>query len=121
MALFSVQRKWVPFPSTYHSLWDDPVAHFKAFVLPAATIAIPLYAGYMRLLRADMIGTLQSDFITTARAKGVGTRRLLFGHALRPSLFSLVTSAAVCGPHGHRYGEGEGDELAVHHEIGGDR
>lgn len=95
MALFSVQRKWVPFPSTYHSLWDDPVAHFKAFVLPAATIAIPLYAGYMRLLRADMIGTLQSDFITTARAKGVGTRRLLFGHALRPSLFSLVTSAAV--------------------------
>jgi peptide/nickel transport system permease protein len=93
--LFSVQRKWIPFPSTYHSLWDSPVDHFKAFILPTFTIAIPLYAGYMRVLRADMIGTLQSDFITTARAKGVGTPALLFKHALRPSLFSLITSAAV--------------------------
>jgi len=92
---FSVQRKWIPFPSTYHGLWDSPIDHFKAFVLPTITIAMPLYAGYMRVLRADMIGTLQSDFITTARAKGVGTPALLFKHALRPSLFSIVTSAAV--------------------------
>lgn len=93
--LFSVQRKWIPFPSTYRSIWDSPVEHFKAFILPTFTIAIPLYAGYMRVLRADMINTLQSDFITTARAKGVGTPALLFKHALRPSLFSIVTSAAV--------------------------
>jgi peptide/nickel transport system permease protein len=94
MALFSVQRKWVPFPSIYSGI-DDPVAHFKAFVLPVVTVAIPLYAGYMRLLRSDMIATLQSDFITTARASGVGTGSILFRHALRPSLFSIVTSAAV--------------------------
>ena len=49
----------------------------------------------MRLLRADMIATLQSDFITTAAGKGLSTKRILFRHALRPSLFSLVTSAAV--------------------------
>lgn len=71
------------------------MAHFKAFVLPTLTISIPLYAGYMRVLRSDMIGTLQNDFITTARAKGVGTGQLLFKHTLRPSLFSIVTSAAV--------------------------
>jgi len=76
-------------------MFDDPVAHFKALVLPTLTISIPLYAGYMRVLRSDMIGTLQNDFITTARAKGVGTGQLLFKHALRPSLFSIVTSAAV--------------------------
>jgi peptide/nickel transport system permease protein len=93
--LFSVQRKWIPYPSQYRGLLDSPLEHFKAFVLPTFTIAIPLFAGYMRLLRADMIATLQSEFITTARAKGVSTPRLLFGHALRPSLFSLVTSAAV--------------------------
>jgi len=92
---FSVQRKWIPFPAPYAGLWDSPIDHFKAFVLPTVTIAIPLYAGYMRVLRADMIGTLQSDFITTARAKGVGTGSLLFRHALRPSLFSIVTAAAV--------------------------
>ena len=63
--------------------------------MPTITIAIPLYATYMRLLRADLIATLQSDFITTARAKGLSTKRILFGHALRPSLFSLVTAAAV--------------------------
>jgi len=93
--LFSVNYKWFPYPSIYRSLFDDPVAHFKAYALPTLTIAIPLYAGYMRVLRADVIGTLQNDFITTARAKGVSTGRLLFTHALRPSLFSIVTSAAV--------------------------
>jgi peptide/nickel transport system permease protein len=93
--LFSVNTKFIKYPSIYRSLTDDPVAHFKAFVLPTLTIAIPLYAGYMRVLRSDMIGTLQNDFITTARAKGVGTGHLLFKHALRPSLFSIVTSAAV--------------------------
>lgn len=92
---FSVNNKWFPYPSIYTGLFDDPVAHFKAFVLPTLTISIPLYAGYMRVLRSDMIGTLQNDFITTARAKGVGTGQLLFKHALRPSLFSIVTSAAV--------------------------
>ena len=93
--LFSVNRKWFPYPSIYTSFPDDPIAHFKAFALPTLTIAIPLYAGYMRVLRADVIGTLQNDFITTARAKGVGTAPLLYKHALRPSLFSIVTSAAV--------------------------
>jgi len=93
--LFSVNTKFIPYPSTYTSIWDNPMDHFKAFFLPTLTIAIPLYAGYMRVLRSDMISTLQNDFITTARAKGVGTGQLLFKHALRPSLFSLVTSAAV--------------------------
>lgn len=95
MFFFSVKQKWIPFPSTYSSLFDDPVAHFKAFVLPSVTIALPLFAGYMRLLRADMISTLQSEFITTARAKGVSTRNILFRHALRPSMFSLITATAV--------------------------
>lgn len=95
MTVFSVRYKLIDYPAVYRSLWDSPTAHFQAFILPALTVAIPLYAGYMRVLRADVIGTLQSDFITTARAKGVGTPALLFKHALRPSLFSLVTSAAV--------------------------
>jgi peptide/nickel transport system permease protein len=95
IVVFSVRYHLIPYPSLYRGLFDVPVEHFKAFVLPSLTIAIPLYAGYMRVLRADMIGTLQSDFITTARAKGVRTGKILFGHALRPSLFSIVTSAAV--------------------------
>jgi peptide/nickel transport system permease protein len=93
--VFVLHFHWFSYPASNVSLFGDPVAHFKSFFLPTLTIAIPLYATYMRLLRADMVATLQSDFITTARAKGLSTRRILFGHALRPSLFSLVTAAAV--------------------------
>ena len=93
--LFALRFRWFDYPASNISFFDDPLGHFKAFVLPTLTIALPLYATYMRLLRADLIATLQSDFITTARAKGLSTKRILFGHALRPSLFSLVTAAAV--------------------------
>ncbi len=93
--LFALRFKWFSYPASNISFFDDPVGHVKAFVLPTVTFALPLYATYMRLLRADLIATLQSDFITTARAKGLSTKRILFGHALRPSLFSLVTAAAV--------------------------
>ena len=52
-------------------------------------------AVYFRLLRSDMIGTLQEDFITMARAKGLKPRRILFRHALRPSSLTLLTVAGL--------------------------
>jgi peptide/nickel transport system permease protein len=45
----------------------------------------------MRILRSDMITTLQEDFIAMAKAKGLKRRRILFVHALKPSSFTLVT------------------------------
>src|SRR5690606_7136234 len=60
-------------------------------VLPALTIALPAAAVYQRLLRTDLITTLQEDFILMARSKGVSRRDVLFKHALRPSLFSFIT------------------------------
>jgi len=71
------------------------VEHFRNYALPTITLAIALFAGYFRLLRSDLIGTLQSDYITMARAKGMSTSRIMFRHALRPSSFSLITAAAV--------------------------
>lgn len=93
--LFTVRWKIFPAISSDIGLFEAPWEHFKNFFLPTIVLALPLAATYMRLLRADLVNTLQSDFITTARAKGVSTPRILFGHALRPSLFSLVTAAAV--------------------------
>jgi peptide/nickel transport system permease protein len=93
--LFSVQLHWLPALSTYVSPFTDPVAHAKAMVLPVVTLALGQVAVDQRLLRADMVATLQQDFITMARAKGISTSRILFRHALRPSSFSLITSAAV--------------------------
>jgi peptide/nickel transport system permease protein len=93
--LFTVRWKIFPALSKDVSFFDSPLDHVKNFFLPTIVLTLPLAATYMRLLRADLINTLQGDFITTARAKGLGTSRILFGHALRPSLFSLLTAAAV--------------------------
>lgn len=93
--LFTVRWQIFPTLSKNVSFFDSPFDHFKNFFLPTVVLAMPLAATYMRLLRADLINTLQGDFITTARAKGLGTSRILFVHALRPSMFSLLTAAAV--------------------------
>jgi peptide/nickel transport system permease protein len=84
----SIKLGW--FPLVYEA--DSPLlSRFHQLILPALTLAIPAAAVYQRLLRTDLITTLQEDFILTARAKGVGRRTILFKHALRPSLFSFVT------------------------------
>ena len=93
--LFAFQLDWLPATSNYVPLATDPVEHFRALALPVLTLTLGLLAVFTRLLRSDMIATLQSDFITMARAKGMPTRRILFRHALRPSLFSLITAAAL--------------------------
>jgi peptide/nickel transport system permease protein len=86
--ILSIKLGW--FPLVYTA--DDPfLSRLHAMILPAFTLALPAAAVYQRLLRTDLITTLQEDFILTARAKGVPRRTILFKHALRPSLFSFVT------------------------------
>jgi peptide/nickel transport system permease protein len=63
--------------------------------MPAIALAVGQIAVYMRLLRSDMIATLQEDFITMAKAKGISPRRVLWRHALRPSSLTLLTVAGL--------------------------
>ena len=93
--LLSVRWQVFPLLGTYVAPWSDPVQHFKNFFLPAVTLGVGLGAVWTRLLRADMIGTLQSDYIMLARAKGMSPSRVLWGHALRGSVLSLLTSVAL--------------------------
>ena len=96
--------KWLP-TSGYAPGWLDPIFdssrspdfynHFRDMILPVVTLAVGQVAIYMRLLRSDMIQTLQENFITMARAKGVSNRRILFRHALRPSSLTLLTVAGL--------------------------
>jgi peptide/nickel transport system permease protein len=85
-----VGGEWLP-ASRYVYFGDGPVEHFKHMALPTLALAFAQAATYMRVLRSDMISTLQENFITTAKAKGVPDRRILWGHALRPSSFTLLT------------------------------
>lgn len=80
----------------YTSFSASPVANIKSLTLPAAAIGFPLFAVYTRLLRADMVEQMQrEDYIVTARAKGVPPWRILVRHALRNSLFGLITLVAL--------------------------
>jgi peptide/nickel transport system permease protein len=90
----AVEAGWFP-TQQYVAFGTDPSEHFKHMFLPALSLAIPEIAIYMRLLRSDMIQTLQEDFITMAKSKGLTNRRILWRHALRPSSFTLLTAAAL--------------------------
>ena len=80
------------FPATgYTHITDDFVQNLRSVFLPSLALALGSIALYHRVLRADMIATLQEDFITMARAKGLPTWWILVRHAFRPSTFSLVT------------------------------
>lgn len=97
LLLYAVANRFDFFPNIpdYVAPWSNPVEHFRNFFLPALTLGIGLGAVWSRLLRADMILTLQSDFINLARAKGVSPNRVLWVHALRSSVLSLITSVAL--------------------------
>jgi len=90
----SVWAGWFP-ASGYSTLRDGLLANLHGMVLPALTLALAEFPVYMRLLRADMITTLQQDYILVARAKGLGVSDILLGHALRPSSLSLVTVIGI--------------------------
>jgi peptide/nickel transport system permease protein len=72
--------------------WGDNLWH--AF-LPALTLALAEAPVFARLLRGDLVSTLQEDFILAARAKGMPTWHIMLREALRPSSFSLITLAGV--------------------------
>ena len=61
------------------------------FVLPWLSLALAYAAIYARLVRGSLIQTFSEDYIRTARAKGVGPRRLLYHHASRPAMLPVAT------------------------------
>jgi peptide/nickel transport system permease protein len=92
--LFAVSLRL--FPATgYVPFSEDPLGNLRFMVLPALTLAFAEWPGIMRVLRSDMIATLQEDYITFARAKGLTARRILFVHALKPSSLTLVTITGI--------------------------
>ena len=64
-------------------------------ILPSLAITAGSIAVYYRLFRSDLISTLQEDFITMARSKGLSNRRIMWRHAFRPSSFSLLAASGV--------------------------
>lgn len=68
--------------------WSE---RWKYFVLPVVVLALPNIAYFARFMRSSMLEVINQDYVTTARAKGLARRQVLYGHALRNALLPMVT------------------------------
>src|SRR5437762_460134 len=82
--LFAVELRWLP-ATCYVPFTEDPIGNLRFFVLPSLTLALAEWPGIMRILRSDMIATLQEDYIALANAKGLSPARNLVRRSPKPS------------------------------------
>ena len=89
--------KWGLYPvPAYTSIADGGLfAWLYNLLLPAITLALLYMASYVRMTRAFVLESLSEDYVRTAKAKGLPSRRVLFKHALRAALTPLVTMAGL--------------------------
>ncbi|MGH2349413.1 MAG: ABC transporter permease [bacterium] len=86
----SIWFRWVP-PLGYIPLRQSVAGNLEQFLIPAVILSIHLSARSLRLVRSSMLEVLQEDYIRTAWAKGLASRRVLWGHALRNALIPVLT------------------------------
>jgi peptide/nickel transport system permease protein len=92
--LVSVNLGWLP-ASGYEPLWRDPVRSLQTMVMPAFVLGTALAATLMRHTRSAMLGVLQSDYVRTARAKGLREKGVILRHAFRNAVLPIVTLSAL--------------------------
>lgn len=84
--VFAVVLRWLPVSGS--QTWQH-------FILPAIVLGYYAVPSMLRLTRAGMIEALESDYVRTARAKGLLPSQVLFGHAIRNSILPVISVAAV--------------------------
>jgi peptide/nickel transport system permease protein len=92
--VFALQLRLLPSSGTV-AAWEDPLGNLRTMVLPAITLSAAYFANLARLTRARMLDALSSDYVRTARAKGVREQRVLWVHALRNSLLPVLSVLGV--------------------------
>jgi peptide/nickel transport system permease protein len=81
---------WFP-NGGYVELTEDPVDWFYHLILPWTALATLFIGFYSRVLRSNVLDTMNEDYVRTARAKGLSERRILIRHVLRNSMIPIVT------------------------------
>ena len=92
--LFAVQLGWLP-ASGYVSPFEDLKANLAAMIMPAFVLGNAFAAVLMRHTRSAMLQVLSSDYVRTARAKGLDERVVVLKHALRNALIPVITLGAL--------------------------
>ena len=88
--LFAVNLRLLP-PSGYIEPWIDLTRSLRLMVMPSIVLGAALAALVMRLLRSSMLEVLGTDYIRTARAKGLGDAVVLIRHAMKNAMIPVVT------------------------------
>ena len=79
---------------TFASGWDRFIDYLRHMFLPVLTVVILSIGSRMRMTRTNMLEVLNSDYIRTARAKGLKESKVIYKHAFRNTMIPLVTSLA---------------------------
>ena len=87
---FAVRLHWLP-AGGFAGWGTDPLRSLQALILPVLALGLGQAAVITRMTRAAMIEVLDRDYVRTARAKGLTTRRVVWIHALRNALVTIVT------------------------------
>lgn len=85
-----VQLGWLPVLSSNQASADFP-ERLRYFILPVLVLALPSIAYFARFMRSAMLEVINQDYVTVARAKGLGPRPVLYRHALRNALIPMIT------------------------------
>jgi len=94
---FNLSEPLLPTSGVYppgHSGFD-PMLRLKYLILPATVVAIQIIAVYSRYMRASLLEVKNSEYLRTARAKGISEKRVLVNHTMRNALIPVVTIAAL--------------------------
>src|SRR5665647_3083837 len=92
--LFSVSLGWLP-ASGYVSPFEDLRGNLAAMIMPAFVLGNAIAAVLMRHTRSAMLQVLNTDYVRTARAKGLNERTVVLKHALRNALTPIITLGAL--------------------------
>lgn len=92
--VFAVRYQILP-PSGYVPFTENPLANLRSLLMPSFALGVYLAGPLARFVRSSLIETMQAQFITTARAKGLAERGVVRGHALKNALIPSVTFAGL--------------------------
>ncbi|MEP5175202.1 ABC transporter permease, partial [Marinobacter alexandrii] len=96
MLILLVSVKWKLLPASgYVPLSEDPLRSITVMLMPAFVLGTALAATLMRHTRSAMLSVMSSDYVRTARAKGLVERKVILKHAFRNALTPIVTLTAL--------------------------
>ncbi len=85
---------WLP-SLNYVNPLRDPIENLKQMLMPSVSLALALMAIVLRMTRSAMLEVLGQEYVKTARAKGLGERAVLMGHALKNAMIPVVTVVGI--------------------------